>query len=53
MRRPASVTRVFCDMSSVYTILASALSARALRPAESGASRSNGPGNSRETYVVK
>ena len=30
----------------------SALSAGTLRPAESGASRANGPGNSRETSVV-
>ena len=36
------MTRVFCDMSSVYTVLASALSAGTLRQAESGASRSIG-----------
>ena len=36
------MSRIICDMSSVYTVLASALSAGMLRPAESGASRATG-----------
>ena len=46
------MTRIICDTSSVYTVLASALSAGTLRPVESGSTRANGPGNSRETPVV-
>ena len=46
------MTRIFGDMSSVYTVLASALPGGTLRPAESGASRAKRPGNSRETSVV-
>ena len=35
--KSTSETRIICEMSSVYTILASGLSAGTLRPAESGA----------------